>query len=174
MFDWIRDNGLSTISGTDPKHGKGTSITGRTKYLARVPWCKRVCLSVDGLVLSVVSISGCWGVRGVAGGEEKGGGRLGAMLICMRRHDGRRRSKAGVGGLEGEHRSFSPLSLSLPPLSSLFTSPLFHSSLSLLSFPSRSLYSSLPPFLSLTPESTTNPAQQPHQPLNQKTPSFSS
>lgn len=52
------------------------------------------------------------------------GGRLGAMLICMRRHDGRHRSSGGcttsaggrTGGLGGEHRSLSPASSpSTPP-----------------------------------------------------------
>lgn len=60
-------------------------------------------------------------------GVEGGGGRLGAMLICMRRHDGRRRSSGGCAtlgaeGSEGKHRSLSPVHPLLAPL----LSPLRH------------------------------------------------
>lgn len=48
------------------------------------------------------------------------GGRLGAMLICMRRHDGRHRSSGGCAtngteGSEGKHRSLSPVHPRHPP-----------------------------------------------------------
>lgn len=59
-------------------------------------------------------VRACPGLRVQGEGEGGSGGRLGAMLICMRRHDGRHRSSGGCAtlgaeGSEGKHRSLSPV-----------------------------------------------------------------
>lgn len=149
--------GYRQFSGTDPKHGRGTSITGRTKYLAHVPCCKRVCLSVDGLVLSVVGISRHEGVEGeIVGGWGWGWGE---RRRASRRHADlhappwRPPPLESRGWRVGGWTSIAPphLSLSLALLlSSLFTSPLFHTSLSPSSaFPL--VHRNIPHSLSLTP-----------------------
>lgn len=94
-------------------------------------------------------------------GVEGGGGRLGAMLICMRRHDGRRRSSGGCAtlgaeGSEGKHRSLSPVHPLLAPL----LSPLRHPApLDATRHPhvSPSLSLSLPPSSSSSSSSPVSP-----------------
>lgn len=84
-------------------------------------------------------------------GVEGGGGRLGAMLICMRRHDGRRRSSGGCAtlgaeGSEGKHRSLSPVHPLLAPSSrpSATRAPRRHASSARFTFP-LSLFPRPPP-----------------------------
>lgn len=86
-------------------------------------------------------VRACPGLRVQGEGEGGSGGRLGAMLICMRRHDGRHRSSGGCAtlgaeGSEGKHRSLSPVHPPRPlPLLPPPRAPRRHASSARFTFP---------------------------------------